>query len=73
VQIIVDEVQPFLKWEYHSDVLDKLNAISLNACCNISYDSVAVLPSFQQNLMQTYCSFNTSFSQCDEQNNMLAM
>jgi hypothetical protein len=58
-------VRPFLNHEYHSNVLDRLNAVSPNACCSISYVSVAVLPSFWQNLMQTRCSFNTSISQYD--------
>jgi hypothetical protein len=58
-------MRPFLNREYHSYVLDRLNAVSLNACCSISYVSVAVLSSFWQNLMQTRCSFNTSISQYD--------
>jgi hypothetical protein len=56
------DVRPFLNWEYHSNVLDRFHAVSLNACCSISYISVAVLPSFWQNLMQTRCSFSTSIS-----------
>jgi hypothetical protein len=59
------DMQPFLNQEYHSNVLDRLNAVSPNVCCSISYVSVAVLPSFWQNLMQTRCSFNTSISQYD--------
>jgi hypothetical protein len=59
------DVRPFLNREYHSNVLDRLNAVSPNACCSISYVSVAVLPNFWQNLMQTRCSFNTSISQYD--------
>jgi hypothetical protein len=59
------DVRPFLNREYHSNVLDRLNAVSPNACCSISYVSVAVLTSFWQNLMQTRCSFNTSISQYD--------
>jgi hypothetical protein len=39
-------VRPFLNREYHSNVLDRLNAVSLNACCSISYVSVAVSPSY---------------------------
>jgi hypothetical protein len=54
------DVWPFLNREYHSNVLDQLNAVSANACCSILHVSVAVLPSFWQNLMQTCCSFNTS-------------
>jgi hypothetical protein len=54
------DMGPFLNQEYHSDVLDQLNAVSPNACCSILYISVAILPSFWQNLMQTRCSFNTS-------------
>jgi hypothetical protein len=46
------DVLPFLNREYHSNVLDRLNAVSPNACCSI-YVSVAVLSSFWQNLMQT--------------------
>jgi hypothetical protein len=42
------------------NVLGRLNTVSPNACCCISYVSVAILPSFWQNLMQTHCSFNTS-------------
>jgi hypothetical protein len=59
------DVRPFLNREYHSNVLDRLNAVSPNDCCSISYVSVAVLPSFWQNLMQTRCSFNTTISQYD--------
>jgi hypothetical protein len=60
------DVRPFLNWEYHSNVLDRLNAVSVNACCSISYVSLAVLPSFWQNLMQTRCSFNTSIHNTTE-------
>jgi hypothetical protein len=42
-------------------------------CCSISYISVAVLPSFWQNLMQTRCSFNTSISQYDGGTNTIAL
>jgi hypothetical protein len=61
------DVWPFLNWEYHSNVLDQLNSVSPNACYSISYVSVAILPSFWQNLMQARCSFNTSISQYDGQ------
>jgi hypothetical protein len=57
------DVRTFLNREYHSNVLDRLNDISPNACCSILYVSVAVLPSFWQNFMQTRCSFNISISQ----------
>jgi hypothetical protein len=67
------DVRPFLNREYHSNVLDRLNAVSSNACCSISYVSVAVLPSFWQNLMQTRCSFNTSISQYDGGTNTTAL
>jgi hypothetical protein len=67
------DVQPFLNWKYHSDVLDRLNAVSPNACFSISYVSVAVLPCFWQNLMQTLCSFNTSISQYDGGTNVIAL
>jgi hypothetical protein len=67
------DVQPFLNRWYHSSVLDRINAVSPNACCNISYVSVAVLPSFWQNLMQTRCSFNTSISQHDGGTNTIAL
>jgi hypothetical protein len=67
------DVRPFLSLEYHSNVLDRLNAVSSNACCSISYVSVAVLPSFWQNLMQTRCSFNTSISQYDGGTNTIAL
>jgi hypothetical protein len=50
-----------------------LNAVSPNACCSISYVSVAVLPSFWQKLMQTRCSFNTSISQYDGGTNAIAL
>jgi hypothetical protein len=66
-------LRPFLNWEYHSNVLDRLNAVSLNACCGISYVFVAVLPSFWQNLMQTRCSLNTSVSQYDGGTNTIAL
>jgi hypothetical protein len=66
------DVRPFLNWEYHSNVLDRLNAISPNAC-SISYVSVAVLPSFWQNFMQIRCSFNTSISQYNGGTNMIAL
>jgi hypothetical protein len=36
---------------------------SPNACCSISHVSVAVLPIFWENLIQTRCCFNTSISQ----------
>jgi hypothetical protein len=67
------DVRPFLNREYHSNVLDRLNAVSPNACCSISYVSVAVLPGFWQNLMQTRCSFNTSTSHYDGGTNTIAL
>jgi hypothetical protein len=66
-------VRPFLNREYHSNVFHRLNTVSPNACCSISYVSVAVLPSFWQNLMQTRCSFNTSMSQYDGGTNTIAL
>jgi hypothetical protein len=39
------QVQPFLKWRYQSDMVDSLNALSLNACCCIQYTSVELLQS----------------------------
>jgi hypothetical protein len=36
------DVRPFLNREYHSNVLDRLNAVSPNASCNISYVSYQV-------------------------------
>jgi hypothetical protein len=56
------DMWPFLNWEYHSNVLDWLNAVS-----------VAVLPSFWQNLIQTRCSFNTSTSQYYRGTSMIAL
>jgi hypothetical protein len=67
------DVWPFLNREYHSNVLDRLNAVSPNACCSISYVSVAILSSFCQNLMQTRCSFNKSISQYDGGTNRIAL
>jgi hypothetical protein len=67
------DVRPFLNREYHSNILDRLNAVSRNACCSISYVSVAVFPSFWQNLMQTRCSFNTSVSQYDGGTNIITL
>jgi hypothetical protein len=67
------DVRPFLNQEYHSNVLDRLNAVSPNACCSISHVSVAVSPSFWQNLMQTRCSFNTYISQYDGGTNTIAL
>jgi hypothetical protein len=67
------DVRPFLNQEYHSNILDRLNAVSPNACCSISCVSVAILPSFWQNLMQTRCSFNTSISQYDGGTNTIAL
>jgi hypothetical protein len=67
------DMRPFLNLEYHSYVLDRLNAVSPNACCSISYVSVAVLPGFWQNLMQTHCSVNTSISQYDRGTNTIAL
>jgi hypothetical protein len=67
------DVRPFLNREYHSNVLDRLNAVSPNACCSISYVSVAVLPSFWNNFMQTRCSFNTPISQYDGGTNTIAL
>jgi hypothetical protein len=67
------DVWPFLNREYHTNVLVRLNAVSPNASCTISYVSVAILPSFLQNLMQTRCSFNTSISQYDGGTNTIAL
>jgi hypothetical protein len=67
------DVRPFLNWEYHSNVLDQLNAVPPDACRSISYVSVAVLPSFWQNLMQTHCSLNTSISQYEGGTNTIAL
>jgi hypothetical protein len=67
------DVRSFLNLEYHSNVLDRLNAVSPNACCSISYVSVAILPSFWQNLMQTRYSFNTSISQYEGGTNTIAL
>jgi hypothetical protein len=67
------DVRPFLNREYHSDVLDRLSAVSPNVCCSISYVSVFVLPSFWQNVMQKRCSFNTSISQYDGGTNTIAL
>jgi hypothetical protein len=60
------EVQPFLKWEYCSTVLDQLDTVSPNACRSNFYASVDILSSFQQNVMQQCCS-NTSTSLCNGQ------
>jgi hypothetical protein len=67
------DVWQFLNREYHSNVFDRQNAVSPNACCSISYVSVAVLPSFWQNLLLTRCSFNTSLSQYDGGTNTIAL
>jgi hypothetical protein len=67
------DVRSFLDQECHSNVLDRLNTVSPNAYCSISYISVAVLPSFWQNLMQIRCSFNTSISQYDRGTNTIAL
>jgi hypothetical protein len=67
------DVWPFLNRKYYSNVLDRLNAVSPNVCCGISYVSVAVLPSFWQNLIQTRCSLNTSISQYDGGTNTIAL
>jgi hypothetical protein len=67
------DVRQFLNREYHSDVLDRLNAVSPDACCSISYVSVVVLESFWQNLMQARCSFNTSISQYNGGINTIAL
>jgi uncharacterized membrane protein YccF (DUF307 family) len=67
------DMQPFLNQVYHSNVLDQLNTVSVNACCCISYVSVAILSSLWQNLMQTCCSINTSISQFDGETNMIAL
>jgi hypothetical protein len=56
----VDGSAAILKREHHSNVSNLLNAAFRNVCCSISYISLAVLPSFQQNLMQTHCCFSTS-------------
>jgi hypothetical protein len=73
VWIIVDGRAAILNREYRSYVLDRLSAVSPNACCRISYVSVAVLPSFWRNLMQTRCSFNTSVSQYYGGTNTIAL
>jgi hypothetical protein len=67
------DMWPFLNQEYQSNVLDWLNTVSPNACCSIPYVSVAIWPSFWQNLMQTRCSFNTSISQYDGGTNTIAL
>jgi hypothetical protein len=67
------DLQPFLNHEYHSNVLDRFNAVSPNACYSISYVSVAVLQSLWHKFMQTRCSFNTSISQYDGGTNTIAL
>jgi hypothetical protein len=63
----------FLRPRWRRRLLLWLNAVSLNACCSISYVSAAVLPSFWQNFMQTRCSFSTSISQYDGETNTIAL
>jgi hypothetical protein len=67
------DVRSFLNREDSSNVLDRLNAVFPTACCSISYVSVAVLPSYWRNLMQTSCSFNTSTSQYDGGTNTIVL
>ena len=42
------QVQPYLKWWYCSNMVDCLNALSLNVCCSIQYISMELSPSLQQ-------------------------
>ena len=47
--------RPFLKWEYHSIVFDRLRQDSPKAACNISYVSAPVFPRRKQKSMHTCC------------------
>jgi hypothetical protein len=73
VWIIVDGRAAIFKSGIAFKCLGRLNAVSPNACCRISYVSVAVLQSFWQNFIKTRCSFNTSSSQYDRGTNTIAL
>jgi len=47
--------RPFLKWEYHSNVFNRLRQDSPKAACSISYVSAPVFPRWKQELMHTLC------------------
>jgi hypothetical protein len=51
-----NDTQPALKREFHSKASVRLKECSPKASRSISWVSVADLPSFTQNLMQTHCS-----------------
>jgi len=46
---------PFFKWEYQSNVFDRLRQDSPKAACSISYISAPVFPRRKQKLMHTCC------------------
>ena len=57
--------RPLLKWEYHSNVVDRLRQDSPKAACSISYVSAPVFPRRTQNSMHTYCCTFSSIVKCD--------
>jgi hypothetical protein len=46
--------RPLLKWQYNSNVFNRLRQDSLKAACSISYISAPVFPRWKQKLMHTH-------------------
>ena len=57
--------RPLLKWEYHSNVFDRLRHDSPKAACRISYVSAPVFPRQYQTSMHTRCCTFSSIMKCD--------
>jgi len=56
---------PLLKWEYYSNVFDRLRQDSPKAACSISYVSAPVFPRQKQKSMHTRCCTFSSIMKCD--------
>ena len=54
-----------LKWEYHSNVFDRLRQDSPKAACSISYVSAPVFPRQKQKSLHTRCCTFSSIVKCD--------
>jgi len=57
--------RPLLKWEYHSNVFDRLRQDSLKAACSISYISAPVFPRWKQKSIHKRCCTFSSIVKCD--------
>ena len=51
--------RPLLKWEYHSNVFDRLTQDSPKAACSIIYVSAPVFPRWKQKSMHTQINAHT--------------